>query len=63
MSITSIWIDSRLKEFFIESKNARIIVRTRKIWSSKVGVHLEPHYWANPRNSVPKGCGAFWKLS
>ena len=56
MSITSIWLDSRLKEIFIESKNARIGVRIRKIWSSEVGVHQEPHYCANPRNSVPKGC-------
>ena len=56
MSITGIWLYSRLTKLFIESKNAQIGVRTRKIWSSKVGVHQEPHYCANPRNSVPEGC-------
>ena len=33
---TSIWLNSRLKDLFIESKNAQIGVRTRKLWSSKV---------------------------
>ena len=56
MSFTGIQKDSRLKEIFIGSKNARIGVRMRKIWSSEVGVHREPHYYANPRNSVPEGC-------
>ena len=56
MPITSIWLDSRLKDFFIESKNAQIGVRTRKIWSSELKVYQEPHYCANPRNSVPVGC-------
>ena len=37
MSCTGIWSDSRLKEFSIESKNVQIGVRTRKLWSSKVG--------------------------
>ena len=56
MPIISIWLDSRLKEIFIESKSAQIEVRMRKIWLSEVGVHQEPHYYANPRNSVPEGC-------
>ena len=56
MPFTSIWLDSRLKDLFIESKNAQIEVQTRKIWSSEVGVQQGPHYCANPRNSVPKGC-------
>ena len=38
MHITGIWIDSILKELFVESKNERIGVWTRKIWSSEVGV-------------------------
>ena len=56
MSINGISLDSRLKELFIESKNTRIKVRTRKIWSSEVGVQQGSHYCANPRNSVPEGC-------
>ena len=36
MSFTGIWLNSRLKEFFIESKNVQIGVRTRKLWSSEV---------------------------
>ena len=56
MPIPGIWLDSRLKEFFIESKNVRIRVQTRKIWWSEVGVLQEPHYCVNPRNSVPEGC-------
>ena len=56
MLITDIWLDSKLKELFIEFKNARIGVKTRKIWSSEVGVHQEPHCCANPRNSVLEGC-------
>ena len=56
MPITSIWIDSKLKDLFIESKNVRIGIQTRKIWSSEVGVHQEPHYCINPRNSVLEGC-------
>ena len=56
MPITGIWLDFRFKEIFIESKNARIGVRMRKIWSSEVGVHREPHYCIDPRNSVPEGC-------
>ena len=31
----------------------------RKIWSFEVGVHQEPHYCANPRNSVLDGCRSF----
>ena len=38
MSTTGIWTDYRLKELFIESKNACIGVQMRKIWSSKVEV-------------------------
>ena len=56
MPITGKCLDSRLKNIFIESKNARIRVRMRKIWSSEVGVHQEPHYCANPRNSMSEGC-------
>ena len=56
MSITGIWLDSRLKEIFIESKKARIGVWMRKIWLSEVKVYQEPHYCTNPRNSVPEGC-------
>ena len=56
MPVTGIWLDSRLKELFIESKNARIEVRTITIWSFEVGVHQEPHYCPNLRNSVPEGC-------
>ena len=36
MSFTGIWLNSRLKELSIESKNVQIGVRTRKLWSSKV---------------------------
>ena len=32
-----IWMDSRLKGLFIESKNTQNGVRTKKLWSSKVG--------------------------
>ena len=56
MPIIGTQLDSRLKEIFIESKNARIGVWMRKIWSSEVEVQHGPHYCANPRNSVPKGC-------
>ena len=56
MPINSIWLDSRLKDLFIESKNKRIRVWTRKIWSSEVGVQQGPHYCVNLRNSVPEGC-------
>ena len=34
---TRIWSNSRLKDLSIESKNVRIGVRTKKIWSFKVG--------------------------
>ena len=27
----------------------------KNIWSSEVGIHQEPHYCANPCNSVPEG--------
>ena len=37
MLLTGIWSDSRLKELSIESKNVRIRVWTRKIWSFKFG--------------------------
>ena len=56
MLITDIWLDSKLKELFIESKNTRIKVWTRKIWSFEVRMQQGPHYCANPRNSVPEGC-------
>ena len=55
MPITGVWLNSRLKEIFIESKNEQIEVQTRNIWSSKVRVHEKPHYCANPRNNVPEG--------
>ena len=55
MPITIIFLDSRLKELSIESKNVQIRVRTRKIWSSEVAIHQEPHYCANPHNSVLEG--------
>ena len=56
MPITGIWLDSRLKDIFIESKNTRIGVRMRNLWSSEVGVQQGPHYCGNPHNSVPKRC-------
>ena len=31
-----IWMDSRLKGIFIESKNTQIGLRTKKLWSSDV---------------------------
>ena len=37
MAISLIWSDYRLKDLSIESKNVRIGVRTREIWSCKVG--------------------------
>ena len=37
IALNYIWIDSILKGISIESKNTRIGVRTRKLWSSKVG--------------------------
>ena len=55
MPITGIWLGPRLKDIFIESKNAQIGVWKRKIWLSEVGVHQEPHYCINPHNSVPEG--------
>ena len=55
MPINDIWIDSRLKELFIKSKNERIRVQTRKIWSSEVEVQQGSHYCTSPRNSVPEG--------
>ena len=36
MSFIGIWLNFRLKELFIESKNAQIGVRTRKLWPFKV---------------------------
>ena len=36
MTFNGILLDSRLKELSIESKNACIGVRTRKLWSFKV---------------------------
>ena len=56
MPIIGIWLDSRRKELFIDSKNTRIEVHTRKIWSSEAGVHQKPNYCANPRNRMPEGC-------
>ena len=35
---TGIWLNSRLKELFAESKHAQIEVHTRKLWSSEVEV-------------------------
>ena len=32
-----IWMDSRLKDLSIESKNTQNGVRTKKLWSSEVG--------------------------
>ena len=56
MPITGIWIHSRLKDLFIESMNVRIGVQSKKIWLSEIGLHQEPHYCANPRNSMLEGC-------
>ena len=36
MSSTDIWLDSRLIEISIESKNAQNGLRMRKLWSSEV---------------------------
>ena len=36
MSSTGIWLDSRLRELSIESKNAQNGLRMRKLWSSEV---------------------------
>ena len=37
IALIYIWMDSKLKGISIESKNKRIEVRTRNLWSSKVG--------------------------
>ena len=36
MPFTGIWLNFRLKELFVESKNMQIGVQTRKLWSSEV---------------------------
>ena len=36
MPFTGIWLNSRLKNLFVESKNMQIGVQTRKLWSSEV---------------------------
>ena len=36
MILTGIWLNFRLKELFIESKNEQIGVQTRKLWLSEV---------------------------
>ena len=36
MQFTSLWLNSRLKDLFIESKNVQIRVWMRKLWSSEV---------------------------
>ena len=41
MSSTYIWLDSRLIEISIESKNAQNELRMRKLWSSEVGASHE----------------------
>ena len=41
MSSTVIWLDSRLIDLFIESKNTQNGLRMRKLWSSEVGASHE----------------------
>ena len=41
MSSTRIWLDSRLREISIESKNKQNGLQMRKLWSSKVGASYE----------------------
>ena len=36
MPFTRIWLNSRLKEIFIKSKNVQIEVQTRKLWPFEV---------------------------
>ena len=38
MPFTSIWLNFRLKNLFVESKNTQIGVHTRKLWSSEIKV-------------------------
>ena len=41
MPFSCIWLDSRLRDLSIESKNERNELRTRKLWSSEVGASYE----------------------
>ena len=41
MPSTGIWLDYRLRELSIESKNAQNGLRMRKLWSSEVGASHE----------------------
>ena len=41
MSSSGKWLDSRLRDLSIESKNAQNGLRTRKLWSSEVGASYE----------------------
>ena len=38
MPSLGIWLDSILRDLSIESKNAQNGLRTRKLWSSEVGI-------------------------
>ena len=38
MSSSGIWLDARLRDLSIEFKNAQNGLRTRKLWSSEVGI-------------------------
>ena len=55
MPSKGIWLDYRLRDLSIESKNAQNGLRTRKLWSSKVGVaKLIPY----TRSARPKEVGS-----
>ena len=41
MPSLGIWLDSRLRDLSIESKNAQNGLRMRKLWSSEVGASYE----------------------
>ena len=41
MPSSGIWLDSRLRDLSMESKNTQNGVRTRKLWSSEVGALYE----------------------
>ena len=38
MSSSGIWLDSRLRDIYIEFKNKQNGLRTKKLWSSEVGI-------------------------
>ena len=41
MPSSGIWLDSRLRDLSMESKNAQNGLRMRKLWSSEVGASYE----------------------